>query len=84
MPHPKFVQENRVARQRDTCTGTNVDDVYKGPSPECKLYVADDETKSITGPSDHEIDLLEPLFENGKLLRETSLAEIRAMIVEQG
>jgi nicotinamide phosphoribosyltransferase len=45
-----------------------------------ELAVQDSETllKSAVGE-----DLLEPIYENGKLLREQSLAEIRGMIAEQ-
>lgn len=38
---------------------------------------------SKQGYSDAGVDLLKPLFENGKLLRETSLAEIRNRLKEQ-
>lgn len=53
-------------------------EVYRGPTG--NLYFADENTKSPTGPSDHEIDLLTTLFKDGKLIKETSLSEIKNRI----
>lgn len=52
--------------------------VYKGPSG--NLYYADKDSECVTGPSDHEIDQLETIFENGKITRETTLAEVRGRL----
>jgi nicotinamide phosphoribosyltransferase len=50
-------------------------EVYKGPTG--NLYIADDNSRSITGPSDHEVDLLQRVFKDGIFVNETSLAEVR-------
>ena len=45
------------------------------------VYV--DELTADTKQKMHSVDLLKPLFKDGKLLRETSLSEIRDKIKEQ-
>ena len=53
-------------------------EVYKGSTG--NLYIADDNSRSITGPSDHEVDLLQILFKDGTFVNETSLAEVRSKL----
>lgn len=54
--------------------------IYLEGEPINVTIFPDKTSKSLTEPSDHEINLLTTVFENGKLLKETTLAEVRERV----